>query len=248
MTALPNTEPTARKALYAQIAEAFEAQIRSGDLKAGDRLPSQAEIISTFGVSQATARQAILNLTNQGLVVAQQGRGVFVAEPRIELQLSGPAVMTQGTPGAVSYEFISCDLLFAPERMARILEVDAGTNFTRCRRYLNANGRRIGMETANLPLGAMQSVNKNDLHNSDLRQVFCRSAEWQAETTSMLLSARPVTEFDAEFLGVDTSEIVIQLEEVTRSARGKPVLMTRTVYLAGLVSLSGTAMIREVRG
>jgi GntR family transcriptional regulator len=232
-----------RKALYARIAEVFEQRIRDGDLQAGDQLPSQSEIMAAYGVSQATARQAILNLTNQGLVIARQGKGVFVAEPRIELRLSSPEVSVEGKAGAVAYDFSSCDLLFAPERMAGLLEVETGTNITRCRRRLVANKRTVGMETSNLPLDVMQGIGKDDLHHADLRHVLCRSPEWRACTTSLRVSAGVVTEFDAELMGIAPDRIVIQCEEVTRGEGGRPLLMTRTVYLADLVSLTGSTTI-----
>ncbi|MEQ9329558.1 MAG: GntR family transcriptional regulator [Rhodospirillales bacterium] len=239
-TALEIGESGERKALYARIAEVLEQRIRDGELQAGDQLPSQSEIMADYGVSQATARQAILNLTNQGLVIARQGKGVFVAEPRIDLLLSSPEVSVEGKPGVVAYDFVSCDLLFAPERMAALLEVETGANITRCRRRLVVNKRVIGMETSNLPLDVMQGIGKDALYHDDLRQVLCRSPEWQARTTSLRVSAGVITEFDAELMEVSPDRIVIQCEEVTRGDSARPLLMTRTVYLADLVSLTGS--------
>ena len=58
----------------------LEAQIRSGELPAGARLPSQKEIAFSRGVSRTVVREAVARLTAHGLTVSRQGAGVFVAE------------------------------------------------------------------------------------------------------------------------------------------------------------------------
>ena len=66
---------------YRQIAEQLRAAIDSGSLRAGDRLPSEAELTKHYGVARMTARQAIQELRTEGRVVAEHGRGVFVRQP-----------------------------------------------------------------------------------------------------------------------------------------------------------------------
>ncbi|MEM7443241.1 MAG: GntR family transcriptional regulator [Pseudomonadota bacterium] len=229
------------KPLYAQIAEQFEAEIRNGLLKPGDRLESQAELMRRFGVSQATVRQALLNLSNQGLVIARQGKGVFVAEPRVSIELSQTDVAISGKATDLEYELIASDLLAAPDRMAAFLAVDPGSHILRCRRKLRSGGRHIGIETANLPLDVLQSVPHDVLSTQDLRQFFNRSDNWRADQSTFWLSAGLVSAFDAELLGIEADRIVLQREEVTIDAGAGPILMTRSVFLADLVSLSGNA-------
>jgi GntR family transcriptional regulator len=54
--------------------------ITSGELAPGDKLPSERELARRFGTARNTAREAIRLLTEEGLVTAQHGRGVFVRE------------------------------------------------------------------------------------------------------------------------------------------------------------------------
>ncbi|MGW4908541.1 GntR family transcriptional regulator [Streptomyces sp. NPDC004270] len=51
-----------------EIADALRKRIRSGDLKAGDRLPTQAELADEFGVERGTVRQALRVLQDDGLL------------------------------------------------------------------------------------------------------------------------------------------------------------------------------------
>lgn len=63
------------------VAHRLRRAIRAGEYKVGDRLPSQRELATTYRVAQNTAREALRLLAEEGLVVAQHGRGVFVTAP-----------------------------------------------------------------------------------------------------------------------------------------------------------------------
>ncbi|MER6439342.1 MULTISPECIES: GntR family transcriptional regulator [unclassified Streptomyces] len=51
-----------------EIADVLRDRIRAGDLKAGDRLPTQAELAEEFGVERGTVRQALRALQDDGLL------------------------------------------------------------------------------------------------------------------------------------------------------------------------------------
>lgn len=61
-----------------QIADALRFAISSGSLGPGDKLPSERELVETYGIAPQTARQAVGLLKAEGLVEGQPGRGVFV--------------------------------------------------------------------------------------------------------------------------------------------------------------------------
>ncbi len=64
---------------HQQVARAIADQISAGALRPGDRLPGERALQERFGVSRATVRRALSDLSAQGLVQAQPGRGSFVA-------------------------------------------------------------------------------------------------------------------------------------------------------------------------
>lgn len=67
-----------------QVAAALRAAIQSGELRPGDKLPSERTLAATYQVARNTAREAIRQLAESGLVTAHHGRGVFVrAMPRL---------------------------------------------------------------------------------------------------------------------------------------------------------------------
>lgn len=69
-----------RKALSTIVADNLLAQIQSGQLAPGTQLPTEAELCAQFDVSRTVVREAVARLRHEGLVIPQQGRGVFVSE------------------------------------------------------------------------------------------------------------------------------------------------------------------------
>jgi DNA-binding GntR family transcriptional regulator len=67
-------------ARYLHIAADLRNQIADGTFPVGERLPSTAELMRRYGASNTAVRAAIKELTIEGLVVGQQGRGVFVQD------------------------------------------------------------------------------------------------------------------------------------------------------------------------
>ncbi|MGW1839837.1 GntR family transcriptional regulator [Streptomyces sp. NPDC002067] len=79
---MPEQAPdaTTPHAPYMRVRDALAADIKSGTLAPGDRLPSESELCERFGVARETARRAVRELRGRGLVVTEWGRGSFVAE------------------------------------------------------------------------------------------------------------------------------------------------------------------------
>lgn len=65
---------------YLQIADDLREQIRSGALSPGDPLPSTARLAEQYDCSASVIKMAVSVLRTEGLVVGQQGKGVFVRD------------------------------------------------------------------------------------------------------------------------------------------------------------------------
>lgn len=70
-----------RKSLAEEVAEQLQKQIIGGELKEGDKLPIEAELMEIFGVGRSSIREAVKRLENMGYLKVQQGKGTFIAAP-----------------------------------------------------------------------------------------------------------------------------------------------------------------------
>jgi DNA-binding transcriptional regulator YhcF (GntR family) len=65
---------------YLQVASALRAAILTGGFRPGEKLPSQKDLATRYGVSRLTLQQSLRILRDEGLIVSRQGSGVFVRE------------------------------------------------------------------------------------------------------------------------------------------------------------------------
>ncbi|WP_306316468.1 MULTISPECIES: FadR/GntR family transcriptional regulator [unclassified Streptomyces] len=75
-----------------RVAAMLTEEIESGRLTAGDKLPTEVELVKQLGVSRTVIREAVSRLRNAGLVEPRQGRGVFVLPRRtrpLDLEADG---------------------------------------------------------------------------------------------------------------------------------------------------------------
>jgi GntR family transcriptional repressor for pyruvate dehydrogenase complex len=86
--------PLVTERLSDRLAARLAAQIESGALEPGDRLPTEQQLAEAHGVSRTVVREAMHQLRSRALVVARQGSGVFVAPPPMNQALAfDPAVL-----------------------------------------------------------------------------------------------------------------------------------------------------------
>jgi len=72
--------PIKSNKIYEQIAEQIEQLILSGELRSGDRLPTERELAEQFGASRTAVREAMKMLEQKGLVDMRPGRGMRVID------------------------------------------------------------------------------------------------------------------------------------------------------------------------
>lgn len=135
--------------IYRQIAYQLISEIQSGRYQPGDRLSSENQLAEQFGVHRLTVRQALAFVVEQGLVYRHQGKGTFVAEPRINYSIN------QGTNfrhsllelGYLpSLKILNVQIVPASESLANLLEVSLNTNLLKIKLLRSASSRMIGFK------------------------------------------------------------------------------------------------------
>ena len=78
---LPVVPRRRARSLAQEVVDALTAQIESGTLRPGDKLPTETEVMAQQGVSRTVVREAISRMQARGLVETRHGIGSFVLEP-----------------------------------------------------------------------------------------------------------------------------------------------------------------------
>jgi DNA-binding GntR family transcriptional regulator len=75
----PTFDPDSVVPLYIQAADYVAGLIERGELAPGQRLPAERDLGIEWGIAYQTARRAVRELRDRGLVVSRVGKGTYVA-------------------------------------------------------------------------------------------------------------------------------------------------------------------------
>jgi GntR family transcriptional regulator len=132
--------------LYFQIAGQLRQQMIAKKMREGDLLTTDERVQAEFGVSRATARNAIDELVDEGLVERVTGKGTFVSAPR--LQVPPPSMLgfteeIRRRGMRPSTRIISNTWAKANDETARALSIEKGARVFRLERVRFADEKPI---------------------------------------------------------------------------------------------------------
>ncbi|MEZ5647041.1 MAG: transcriptional regulator NanR [Burkholderiaceae bacterium] len=89
-----STEPIQRRKIYQEVVDRLLQRIRSGEWRPGDHLPSERDLMDTYGVGRPAVREALQDLARSGIVEITHGERARVVVPTADLlieQIAGGA-------------------------------------------------------------------------------------------------------------------------------------------------------------
>lgn len=89
-----NTEPIQRRKIYQEVVDRLLQRIRDGEWRPGDQLPSERDLMDTYGVGRPAVREALQDLARSGIVEITHGERARVMVPTADLlieQVAGGA-------------------------------------------------------------------------------------------------------------------------------------------------------------
>lgn len=144
---------------YLTVRDHLRGLIADG-LAVGESIPSERELCDQFGVSRMTVRQAVDALVVEGLLERVQGRGTFVARPKVDLQLrlvSFPEEMRRRGMEP-SLRVLAAERTTAPAHVADALDLGPGTEVHYLRRLRLADGLPMAVEENWVPVGLVPDL------------------------------------------------------------------------------------------
>ncbi|HEY5366660.1 MAG TPA: histidine utilization repressor [Casimicrobiaceae bacterium] len=145
----PAAEIAAPAPLYRQIKDFITGKIQDGSWKPGDRVSSEQELVTQFGVSRMTANRALRELSERGRVVRMAGMGTFVAVEKTQSTLLHIANL--GTEIEARGHDYRCDLILlerlpASPEVANALEMQTGESVWHVVCVHRENGTPVQLE------------------------------------------------------------------------------------------------------
>ena len=201
-------------------------------LPPGTPVPPERTLSDRFHISRTTVRQALHDLAVEGRIVRMQGRGTFVATPKVtqNLQLTSYTedMRSQGLrPGA---RLIDVTVTDSEVDVAAGLGIDEGAPVTRIERVRFANGEPMAVETVYLDHHRFPGIGDKLDEDSSLYAIL--ELEYQVvpaqgeETIETVLAPPSVS----RLLGTDSTTPMLMLTRTSRDADDRPVEYVRSLY------------------
>jgi GntR family histidine utilization transcriptional repressor len=204
--------------------------IGSGLWSAGDRVPSENELCDLCKVSRMTARRALEELHQTGILVRIKGRGSFVAEDKQQsslLQIRSIAAEIKSKGLEHRARLLICEKQKSPLHIVKSLALKDGDlcGYSKILHY--QNDRPIQLEERWVNLAVIPDYTEQDFN--------------KITPSAYLNSVAPVTEaehsveaiigedFIRHLLDVDSHEAILLLERITY-CNGQPVSYARLYH------------------
>ena len=213
--------------LHVQLKKALKDQILSGSWKTGDLVPAEPELCRDFGVSRTTVRQALAELTHEGLVVRERGRGTFVAghNARRTLFHFFHIVPADGGKEQPETELLSFERATADADGAQRLHILPGATVFRIKNLLRLRGRPVVLDEITLPAERFPRLSEKVFRERDstiyqLYQVrYGINIVRSAERLSATLADRP----SAKLLGIPAGSPLLRIKRIALTYHNVPV-------------------------
>jgi GntR family transcriptional regulator len=146
LPAVSQVDRTSFVPMYYQLQEVMKEHIESGAWPPGGLLPSEPELARSFGVSRAVVRQALAILEDDHQIRRIQGRGTFVAHPKMIHRAGGLARLLE-TPRSpdVSIQVLDKRVAAGGKRIRTDLQSEEGEPLLRLATLLSLAGVPLGI-------------------------------------------------------------------------------------------------------
>lgn len=223
-------DPNSIVPMYKQIINILNGKIERGELKAGDKLPSEAELVAQYKVSRITIRSAIRELEEDGLVVRSQGKGTFIA-PKKKLYSADDRVgfthscQQAGKEATTKVEDVSW--IYPTLTDMEFLEVDEDVTILCTRRLRFVDGEPTMIET-NHYNSNFAFLESEDLENSlyDVLQKHKITLGKSIRTLEVVYANSQ----EANLLNIKKGEALLLFTDKHHDENGRPLFISKQVY------------------
>ena len=228
------------KPLYAQLEDLLRTSIMNGEWQANHAIPSENELSKRYGLSRMTVRSVITMLVKEGLLYRVQGKGTFVAEPKIATR--SPAYMgVREQLEQMGYEIktrlVRFEKVPASNNIAAALGIAPGDMVTFIERIRSTRGVPISLHRSYIPVALCPNLEEADLEGEQLCVIIERQFGYKPASVSESLESVPASAEEAELMQIDRGYPILMLEDVNKAADGTIIEYTKVLFRGDKVKL-----------
>jgi GntR family transcriptional regulator len=232
-----NSTPIDRQSpipFYIQLKENIREKIEKGEWRPGDQIPGEAELGEMFDISRTVIRQALQELTYEGLINREKGRGTFVAKPKINeslvQSLTGFHQDMANRGMAPRSQVLKQVLVPATAKIAGFLKLDPGTPVIEVQRLRFIANEPIVLVTTYLPYALCPKLIHADLTSQSLYDFIENECGILISRGRRTIEAVLASENEAQMLKVDKGAPLILLNSISYLADGTPIEYYHAVH------------------
>ena len=204
----------------------------TASMQPGSPVPPERELAKSYGTSRTTVRQALAELVVEGRLLRMQGKGTFVAKPKVAQALE-LASYTEGLREHGLHpqtKILEIGYVTADEHLAGLLGIRPGARTLRVHRLRLADGEPMSIDTSHLPAKRFPGLRRQLERHSSLYETLRTYYDIQlteAEETIETVLADP---HDARLLSVDPGLPLLLLSRHAIDSTGQPVEWAQSWY------------------
>ena len=226
-------DPTGPVPLYHQIFLIMRDKIHAGEWGAGDRMPGEQDLTEAFGVSRITAKRALNELADAGLVIRQRGRGTRVVQrpaiPAVTSSLEGWLENMTVMGRATRAEVLEFGYGPASEEVATALELSASAAVQRAVRIRRLDGQPMSHLVTFVPAGIGRHYDRAALNSTPLLQLL-ELAGVAVASARQTISATIADAAIAHALDCPAGAPLISVQRIVRDEKDRPVEYIKVLY------------------
>ncbi len=234
--------------LYFQLKQILKDAIESNELKIGEAIPTEMELMECFGISRATVRQAVLQLVNEGYLRREKGKGTFVTQPPAKIPLMqslrwfSAAMARKGIPHTT--QVLDKAIISPPDRVMACLQVEADTPVFFLKRLRLLDGRPYLIDRHYIPHSLCRGIETKDLENVSLYQTLVEEYEFDLHHGWRdFQPAVPATSEEIDLLEIYPTTPILHVESTVFARDGTPLdyfeAKIRGKFTANIVNAQG---------
>lgn len=213
--------------LYKEVKRKIIESIRNGEWKPGEVIPSEKKLCERFAVSMGTIRKAVDDLTGEGFLIRQQGRGTFVATHNQDRYLFTffHVVRQDGHKEYPTVELVEFGKVKADPVAAGTLQLDPGSRLFRFVNKLELGRSPVVVDEILLPEQLFSRLTERSLRErpATLYQLYQEGFGVTVVRTRERVRAVSADALRARLLGVKVGDPLLQVIRIAFSFKDQPV-------------------------